>query len=455
MKHLKKVLPVILAIALIVSLFAACGTSQQEAGKSAASTQADVKKDDSTAAKPAEKKTLVFFEEDDFIKDSFKDFYKEFEDQNNVSVKPILVPKDKYVQTLMVTINGGQPLDVLFVNGQDVRALAKKGILADLSNDIKFWDRFYDNAVEQYTFGGKKYGVPGQSGATSGVYYNKEVLDKNGLQPPKTFADLVAMNKVLNKNGISTFGFGGATKYMWPMWYFDTFAQTSGGKSIERTIEALQGKAKFTDPDFVEAMKVLENFGKENLFQKGFNGADSAAGNAVFVSGKAALFFGGTWEIDGFRKAGLAGNKLGMVAFPIVKEGAVSQQTGTSSGSSLSIYSKIVPENKDLALKLVDYLSSDKKSAELIKLLSGAMSPNKAVKLEGVDPLYDSSVNKDLLPNTVTFLDWIWAPEITKEFQDGIQAVVGGKIKAEDEMARIQKVFDDIKAKGYDFDTTK
>jgi raffinose/stachyose/melibiose transport system substrate-binding protein len=60
-----------------------------------------------------------------------------------------------------------------------------------------------------------------------------------------------------------------------------------------------------------------------------------------------------------------------------------------------------------------------------------------------------------LLPSTVTFLDWIWAPEITKEFQDGIQAVVGGKITAEAEMAKIQKIFDDIKAKGYDFDSVK
>ncbi len=445
-----RILPAILIVVLLISAFAGCGAAKPEESKPAA--PAEEKKEE---AKPAEKKTVVLYMEDDFIRDSYKDFYKEFEDQNNATVKPILVPKDKYVQSFMVAANGGQEIDVLYMNGQDVRSFAKKGLIADMTGEVTFWDRFFDNAVEQFTFGGKKYAVPTNSGATSGVYYNKEILDKYGLQPPKTFEDLAAMNKVLSKDGISTFAFGGASKYMWPMWYFDTLAQTSGGKSVERTVEALQGKAKWTDPDFVEAMEALAKFGRENLFQKGFNGAEQAQGNAVFTSGKAALFFGGTWEIDGFRKAGLTGDKLGIVPFPVVKEGAVSQQTGSAAGAGMSFYSKIRPENKEIALKLIDYLSSDKKMTELNKLANTAMAPNKGYTAEGADPIFTGTVNKDLVPSTVTFLDWIWAPEIVKEFQDGIQAVVGGKISAADEMARIQKVFDDIKAKGYDFDATK
>lgn len=450
---LRKLFSGILSFAILATIFTGCGGTNQTSDQATASTQSAGTKKEETQS--AEKKTVTIYMEDDFIKDSYTDFYKEFEDQNNAVVKPILVPKDKYVQTFMVTVNGGQPIDILYMNGQDVRSFANKGLISDMTSEVTYWDRFFDNSVEQFTFNGKKYAVPTNSGASSGVYYNKGILDKYSLQPPKTFADLVAMNKVLSKDGIATFAFGGASRYMWPMWYFDAFAQTSGGKSVERTVEALTGKAKWTDPDFVEAMKVLENFGKENLFQKGFNGAEQAQGNAVFTAGKAALFFGGTWEIDGFRKAGMTDDKLGIATFPIVKEGAVSQQTGSSAGAGMSLYAKIEPDNKDISLKLIDYIASDNKITELNKLATTAMAPNKGYKAEGVDTLYTNVINKDFVPSTVTFLDWIYPPEIVKEFQDGIQAVVGNKISAEDEMAKIQKVFDGMLEKGYDFNSTK
>ena len=41
---------------------------------------------------------------------------------------------------------------------------------------------------------------------------------------------------------------GGGDIYMWPMWFFQTFAQTSKNRSFERTVDSLLGKAKFTDP---------------------------------------------------------------------------------------------------------------------------------------------------------------------------------------------------------------
>ncbi len=47
----------------------------------------------------------------------------------------------------------------------------------------------------------------------------------------------------------------GKVIYMWPVWFFTTFAQTTGNRSIERTVEILSGKGKFTDPDFVEATR--------------------------------------------------------------------------------------------------------------------------------------------------------------------------------------------------------
>jgi raffinose/stachyose/melibiose transport system substrate-binding protein len=242
------------------------------------------------------------------------------------------------------------------------------------------------------------------------------------------------------------------------MWYFDILAQTTGNKSVERTVAALSGKAKFTDPDFVEAMKILGNFGKEGMFQPGFNGTDSDGGKTIFTSGKSLAFFGGTWEIAGFRKAGMDAKKMDMIPFPVVKAGAKSQQTGSAGAGAICLYSKIAPSQKALALKFVDYLSSDKGIENARKALTApggfAFPATKSVKTNSTDALAPK-LQKEIMPTTVTFLDWIWAPEVTKAFQQDIQAVVGQQMSAEDAMKDVQKVFDGIVANGYNFNATK
>lgn len=467
MTKIKRLLVLSLAFVLMVSIFAACGSAAQTPAPAASSTETAASPASQTSAQesataPAGPKELVVYAAM-VTQDIAPKLVADFEQQTGVKVKMTCIASDKFVQTFMVAANGGSPIDLLWLNGQDARAFAKKGLIMDLTSDTSsLVSRFNDAAVKQYTFQNKLYGIPSDSGNTSMCYYNKDIFDKYNLKVPETYADMVADNNILKQNKLTLFGFGGATTYMWPMWFFNTFAQTSGNKSIERTIDILSGKAKFTDPDVVEALQVLANFGKEGMFQPGFNGADSNGGKSIFTSGKSAMFYGGIWELDGFRKAGFDDKKmhLGIIPFPIVKDGAKSEQTGSAAGGCLSIYSKINPQNKVTALKFIDIMTSDQEMTKRFSLNNPPSSnfypANKNVKApDGIpgDALNQVIVEK-LMPTTVTFLDWIWPPEITKEFQSGIQAVVGQQISAENEAKKLQKVMDDLLAKGYDFNAT-
>jgi ABC-type glycerol-3-phosphate transport system substrate-binding protein len=117
----------------------------------------------------------------------------------------------------------------------------------------------------------------------------------------------------------------------------------------------------------------------------------------------------------------------------------------------MSLNSKIDPANEAAALQLIDYLSSDVKVLELSTLDNTAMSPNKNFAPKTADPLYTNVINKELAPTTVTFLDWIWPPEVVTAFQNEIQAVVGGQTTSEEAMDRIQAVLDDLIEGGYSF----
>ncbi len=49
------------------------------------------------------------------------------------------------------------------------------------------------------------------------------------------------------------------------------------------------------------------------------------------------------------------------------------------------------------------------------------------------------------------YLDWAWPPEITRAFQEGIQAGVSGNLSAEQVAKDIQSVFAGLLSSGYKF----
>lgn len=58
---------------------------------------------------------------------------------------------------------------------------------------------------------------------------------------------------------------------------------------------------------------------------------------------------------------------------------------------------------------------------------------------------------KGLLGNMTTYLDWYWPPEVTRAFQEGIQAGVAGNLTAAAVAKDIQSTFDGLVAGGYKF----
>ena len=188
----------------------------------------------------------------------------DFAAANGVEVKLQVYPSDEYMQVLTAAINAGSQIDVVLANGQDLRFMAQKGIVQDLTRKVTYKDRFLPPMLVPFTFSGHLYGLPANALATSGIYYNKEIFAKVGIsRPPATYEELVAAAKKLKAAGIAPIAMGGGDVYMWPMWFFQAFAQTSKNRSFERTVDTLLGKAKFTDKDYVDAFAWLGRFGKD------------------------------------------------------------------------------------------------------------------------------------------------------------------------------------------------
>jgi raffinose/stachyose/melibiose transport system substrate-binding protein len=443
----------VLLMVMCILVLTACGSGNKEA-----TPDTGTAKPDAAATKTPDvgkKQTLIVYAQDDqnVFGDETKvdQLFGDFKKENNVDLQFVSIKSSDFLQKFTISAQGNEPIDVLFTNGQFIRTFYSKGLIADLTNEVKApADRFNQSALDTYTYGGKLYALPWSGATTSALYYNKALFEKYNLKVPTTFAELTAVSKEFNKNGIAPIAFGGGDKFMWPMWYFETFAQTSGNDSVNRTFAALQGKAKFTDPDFVAAMEDLGKFGKDKILQDGVNGTNMDAARALFIAEKAAMFYGGSWELDGFSK-GIA-DKLDVALFPTVKDGAKVQMTGAG-GDGVALYAKVAPEKKDLAVKLIEYFTSDAVHQKYVDISGMALPANKNVPAKG-SPVVAALKDKHV-PVTVTFLDWYWPKEVTEEFQTEIQAVVGQMIPAKDAMAKIQAAFDKLKAGGYDFDSSK
>ena len=94
----------------------------------------------------AEQKPQLYVLAVDYTEDN-AGLFDAFEQANNCEVVLVPVKSEDFLAYFTVVANGGAQVDVIDINGQDVRGLSQKGMLMDLTGKVDYLDRFYD-AVE-------------------------------------------------------------------------------------------------------------------------------------------------------------------------------------------------------------------------------------------------------------------------------------------------------------------
>ncbi|MQY69937.1 MAG: extracellular solute-binding protein [Firmicutes bacterium] len=380
------------------------------------------------------------------------DLYEKFEEEHpGVKVRNYGFMSENFVQMFIPAHTGGEQIDVLLLNGQDARYFAESGVLMDLTGKVDYIEeRLVPFAKDVYKFNQRQYAVSVGGASTSGFYYNKKYFKEIGADTPKTYDELATIGGKLKGIGVPPITHMGKVIYMWPMWFFDTYGQTSGNESVRKTILALTGEIKFTHPESIEAMSAIGQFAKDDLFIRGVNAFDRQASLSVFMNGQAAMHYGGSWEINSFRQGGSEefNKNVDVFIFPKLKPEYTPQPCG-GAGMAAGVYSEIDPAREQLAFDFIEYASRDENVKRFAEVQNEVMTTNVGVPGSN-DPLA-VKMKKETLPNTEVFLDWIWPPEINKAFQQSIQGVVGGRMTAKEAMEFIQEEFDKLVVRGYKF----
>ncbi|MDQ6420428.1 extracellular solute-binding protein [Paenibacillus sp. LHD-117] len=212
----------------------------------------------------------------------------------------------------------GEVADITMVNpGAQLQPFANGKVLAPLNDmlDVELKGTFLEGVLDYYSFDGNVYALPYNMNI-AGIFYNKELFEKAGVEVPKTFEDIVASVPKFKEAGIPAMILGGKDKWPLSFMFTNVLQRVSGGPKF--LDEVVAGNKQFTDPVFIEALQKTKELIQAGAYQEGAATYDYNTASQQFRDGKAAMYFMGTWEVASIDASEAVNGKVGFLPFPTV-----------------------------------------------------------------------------------------------------------------------------------------
>jgi len=182
---------------------------------------------------------------------------------------------------------------------------------------------------------GKVYIPPTNSQIIPLVFYNKAEFAKAGVQPPKTWAEFLAVCAKLKAAGETPIELGGNDPFAAAMPLTGAISADVLGKDPQWIQQRYAGTVKFTDPDVVAAAQKMRTLVTNGDFEQGALNVSYADSITQFNDGKAAMYPMGSWYLGSIPKS--QWNNIGVFPWP-TDDGSV--VIPFSVGGSMAISSK-------------------------------------------------------------------------------------------------------------------
>ncbi|HUX21180.1 MAG TPA: extracellular solute-binding protein [Spirochaetia bacterium] len=339
-------------------------------------------------------------------------------------------------------------------------ALHEKHLTKDLAPLLgkEFLSHFVPSAVDPNNQKAKYLAMLPQSVTyTSVMYTNKKMLTDNGLALPTTYADLKAMVPKLRSKGVQTVLMANKSTWVMQSCLFSTIVGRLLGDGWVDS--AVAGKAKFTDPEAVGALRFVDSMYKDGVISPDTIQLEYGEGPDLFAQNKAAFLIDGDWRQGYFVTDKSTGKALippdqqasdyAFLNFPQIpgekNPGITSAVVGVGFGISSQIPAGSAKEKA--AVRWMQYYYSPE--VMQIKLEVGSFIPSrKNVTSDKVDPFtammpkFYSTINK-----TSYVLDGALAIDVYTPLNNVLQEIGLGTKTPDQAAAEVQKALDDWRAK--------
>jgi multiple sugar transport system substrate-binding protein len=203
--------------------------------------------------------------------------------QAGVKIQREAVPGASLIQKVLQQASSKTLPDLLMLDNPDLQQIAQTGALAPLDTFGIKADGFAKGVVDASTYQGKLYGLQPNTN-TIALFYNKDVLAKAGVTPPKTWDELRTTAKKLTSGGRYGLAFAAPANYE-GTWQFLPFMWSNGGD--EKNIAT---------PETEQALQLWVDLMSAGSVSKSALNWTQADVNDQFKAGKAAMMVNGPWQ---------------------------------------------------------------------------------------------------------------------------------------------------------------
>ncbi|WP_328441239.1 ABC transporter substrate-binding protein [Streptomyces sp. NBC_00457] len=296
-------------------------------------------------------------------------------------------------------IEGGNAPDVVMVPQVGVlQQFAKEGWLKQLSKTTqKSVGANYADVWKTYgSVDGTLYGLYFKAAHKSTVWYSPDALAQAGVEPPKTYDEMLKAGQTVSDSGLAAFSVAGQDGWTLTDWFENVYLSQAGPEKYDALAAH---ELKWTDPTVVEALTTLGTLFKDKQLVAG---GQKGALNTDFP-GSVEKVFGPKPEAgmvyEGDFVAGVAkdqfGKRIGEDAnffpFPAVEGGTAPVVSGGDAAVVLKD-----GKNAEAGMKLLEYLATPEAAAVWADA-GGFLSPNKGLDLASYGDAVTRATAKSLV----------------------------------------------------------
>ncbi|GGX72842.1 ABC transporter substrate-binding protein [Streptomyces minutiscleroticus] len=245
-------------------------------------------------------------------------------------VKAVLdtIPGADYQQKLQTIISTPQAPDVFFNwGGGSIKPFVEADLLMPLDDFIKddpqLKSEFLPSVFNTAVVDDKPYGVPMRGTQPVLLFHNKKVLDEAGVEPPKTWNELLDAVKALKAKGVTPIALGGGDMWTSMMWFEYLYDRVAGPELFQKALDG--DKSAWESADSKKALGMLKELVDAGAFGDSFDSVKfTNGGSPALVAGdKAGFELMGSWYYSTQQDADkeFVEKDLGYTAFPTVEGG--------------------------------------------------------------------------------------------------------------------------------------
>ncbi|BBI35733.1 ABC transporter substrate-binding protein [Cohnella abietis] len=344
----KNVTMLMVMMLIVLTALAGCGSktssTENDPKQEAAST--------TTATDKEEPVTLKFLHFVPYSKAALDKFHEKYP---YITIQFEQVDTVNYATVLKSRLAAKADVDIIGLHAtqEELGWAAQNNSLIDLSG-APYLDNIMPAAVQAGTVDGKVYAFA-QGTYAIGVWYNKGIFEQAKVEIPTNWTDFLAAAEKIKQTGVAPLVISGkdtwtTSYYTMPQWIELETEQSALITKLKT------GEAKWTDPEFTNAYKQVEELVNKGYFLNGKGAVGITYDQAVLAlqQGKAAMWIMGSWAIDKF-EADFKDINVGVFPYPT---NDASKQTVVPQVSDALLSGIAWSKHQDAVKKFIEFSAS-------------------------------------------------------------------------------------------------